>query len=301
MQGTIDGFNYGAVTPVAAYVMACLGSALGLRCTIRSLRNDSSWKPGWLALGAAAIGSGIWTMHFVAMMGFQVAETPVTYDLQQTVLSLVVAIVVVGLGVFVVGYRGATRTALLVAGLITGLGVAAMHYIGMASMRMNGQLEYSPVAVTLSVLIAVAAATAALWAAVSVKGFLPSLGAALVMGVAVTGMHYTGMSGLAVRLHEAHGSRPLGGDTAVSIMLPMMVGPLTFLLLAAVVVMFDPVLVLGEGEWTASPSASSPAAAQVPAHDRPEDFGAAHPGAADRTDGQGQHYPRQPGPPPTTY
>ncbi|MFF0508452.1 MHYT domain-containing protein [Streptomyces fimicarius] len=267
MQGTIDGFNYGAVTPVAAYVMACLGSALGLRCTIRSLRNDSSWKPGWLALGAAAIGSGIWTMHFVAMMGFHVAETPVTYDLQQTVLSLVVAVVVVGLGVFVVGYRGATRTALLVAGLITGLGVAAMHYIGMASMRMNGQLEYSPVAVTLSVLIAVAAATAALWAAVSVKGFLPSL----------------------------------GGDTAVSIMLPMMVGPLAFLLLAAVVVMFDPVLVLGEGEWTASRSSSSPAAPQVPAHDRPEGFGAAYPGAADRTDGQGQHYPRQPGPPPTTY
>lgn len=89
-------------------------------------------------------------------------------------------------------------------------------------------------------------------------GFLPSLGAALVMGVAVTGMHYPGMSGLAVRLHEAHGSRPPGGDTAVSIMLPMMVGPLAFMLLAAVVVMFDPVLVLGEGEWTASPSSASP-------------------------------------------
>ncbi len=48
MHGTIDGFNYGAVTPVVAYVMACLGSALGLRCTIRSLRTDTSWKPaGW--------------------------------------------------------------------------------------------------------------------------------------------------------------------------------------------------------------------------------------------------------------
>ncbi|MCX4483952.1 hypothetical protein OG890_08330 [Streptomyces anulatus] len=298
MQGTIDGFNYGAVTPVAAYAMACLGSALGLRCTIRSLRSDSSWKPGWLALGAAAIGSGIWTMHFVAMMGFHVAETPVTYDLRQTVLSLVVAIVVVGVGVFVVGYRGATRTALLAAGLTTGLGVAAMHYIGMASMRMNGRLEYSPVAVTLSVLIAVAAATAALWAAVSVKGFLPSLGAALVMGVAVTGMHYTGMSGLTVRLHEAHGSQAPGGDAAVSIVLPMMIGPLAFLLLAAVVVMFDPDLVLGEGEWTASPA---PAAPQNPAHDWPEGFGAAYPGAGDRPGGRAQQYPPQPGPPPVSY
>ncbi|MFE7057402.1 MHYT domain-containing protein [Streptomyces californicus] len=272
MHGTIDGFNYGAVTPVVAYVMACLGSALGLRCTIRSLRTDTSWKPGWLGLGAAAIGSGIWTMHFVAMMGFHVAETPISYDLRRTVLSLVVAIVVVGVGVFIVGYRGATRAALLTAGLTTGLGVAGMHYLGMAGMRMNGRLEYSPVAVALSILIAVVAATAALWAAVSVKGFLPSLGASLVMGVAVTGMHYTGMSGLSVRLHESHGAQALGGASAVSIMLPLMVGPLAFLLLAAVVVMFDPILVLGEGEWTA------PAAPQAPADDWPEGFGAAYPG-----------------------
>ncbi|MDW4916588.1 MHYT domain-containing protein [Streptomyces californicus] len=275
MHGTIDGFNYGAVTPVVAYVMACLGSALGLRCTIRSLRTDTSWKPGWLGLGAAAIGSGIWTMHFVAMMGFHVAETPISYDLRRTVLSLVVAIVVVGVGVFIVGYRGATRAALLTAGLTTGLGVAGMHYLGMAGMRMNGRLEYSPVAVALSILIAVVAATAALWAAVSVKGFLPSLGASLVMGVAVTGMHYTGMSGLSVRLHESHGAQALGGASAVSIMLPLMVGPLAFLLLAAVVVMFDPILVLGEGEWTAP---AAPQAPKAPADDWPEGFGAAYPG-----------------------
>ncbi|MFE2293584.1 MHYT domain-containing protein [Streptomyces sp. NPDC059452] len=311
MQGTIDGFNYGAVTPLVAYVMACLGSALGLRCTIRSLRNDSSWKPGWLALGAAAIGSGIWTMHFIAMMGFRVAETPVTYDLQQTILSLVVAIVVVGVGVFIVGYRGATRTALLSAGLITGLGVAGMHYIGMASMRMNGRLEYDPVAVTLSIVIAVVAATAALWAAVSVKGFLPSLGASLVMGVAVTGMHYTGMSGISVRLHEVHNSQALTGDTAVSIVLPMMIGPLMFLLLAGVVVMFDPILVLGEGDWSApaarsigrtapatpaapvTPAApAAPAPPAAPAYDRPAEYGSAYPQSYDRPTGPGTSYPQ---------
>ncbi|MFE5243033.1 MULTISPECIES: MHYT domain-containing protein [unclassified Streptomyces] len=251
MQGTIDGFSYGAVTPVVAYVMACLGSALGLRCTIRSLRNTSAWKPGWLALGAASIGSGIWTMHFVAMMGFDVAEVPVTYDLQRTWLSLAVAIVVVGVGVFIVGYRGATRTALISAGLVTGLGVAAMHYIGMAGMRLNGRIEYDTVAVTLSVVIAVAAATAALWAAVSVRGFLASLGASLVMGAAVTGMHYTGMGGIAVHLHTTGASRAVAGDTAASIMLPLLIGPVTFLVLAGVVVMFDPLLVLGEGEWSA--------------------------------------------------
>ncbi|GHB14554.1 MULTISPECIES: MHYT domain-containing protein [Streptomyces] len=264
MQGTIDGFNYGAVTPVVAYVMACLGSALGLRCTIRSLRNDSAWKPGWLALGAASIGSGIWTMHLIAMMGFDVAEAPVTYDLQLTILSLVVAVLVVGVGVFIVGYRGATRPALISAGLITGLGVAAMHYIGMEGMRLNGQIEYDTVSVVLSVVIAVAAATAALWAAVSVHGFLASLGAALVMGVAVTGMHYMGMSGIAVHLHDIDNSQAVAGEAATSIMLPLLIGPVTFLILAGVIVMFDPLLVLGEGEWNGKGAPMRPAGRTQP-------------------------------------
>ncbi|MER5554413.1 MHYT domain-containing protein [Streptomyces sp. NPDC002793] len=287
MQGTIDGFSYGAVTPVVAYLMACLGGALGLRCTIRTLRTSSSWKPGWLALGAASIGSGIWTMHFVAMIGFDVAEAPVTYDLRQTVLSLVVAVVVVGVGVFVVGYRGATRLTLVSAGLVTGLGVAAMHYIGMAGMRLNGRIEYDTVAVVLSVVIAVVAATAALWAAVSVHGFLASLGASLVMGVAVTGMHYTGMSGIAVHLH-ADSSTAIAGDAATSIMLPLLIGPMTFLLLAAVVVMFDPLLVLGEGEWsTPAAGGQRPAGRPSARQETPADPCRGGPGAS------GSSYPPQ--------
>ncbi|MFJ8001103.1 MHYT domain-containing protein [Streptomyces sp. NPDC096310] len=248
MRGTVDGFTYGAVTPVAAYLMAVLGGALGLRCTTRSLRTEQSWKPGWLALGATSIGSGIWTMHFIAMIGFQVKEAPVSYDVPTTVLSLVVAIVMVGVGIFIVGYRGATRATLTTAGTITGLGVAAMHYIGMAGMRLHGRFDYEATTVVLSVVIAVVAATAALWAAVSIHGFLPSLGAGLVMGVAVTGMHYTGMAAIGVHLQGATGGSAGGGSPA-SIMFPMLLGPVVFLVLAGVVVMFDPLLVLGEGEW----------------------------------------------------
>ncbi len=106
MQGTVDGFSYGLVTPLVAYLMACLGGALGLRCTTRSLRVTRSWRPGWLALGSAAIGSGIWTMHFIAMMGFTIEHTPVRYDWLMTFASLAVAIVMVGVGIFIVGYRG---------------------------------------------------------------------------------------------------------------------------------------------------------------------------------------------------
>ncbi|MEU0006184.1 MHYT domain-containing protein [Streptomyces sp. NPDC006314] len=243
MQGTVDGFGYGAVTPLVAYVMACLGSALGLRCTTRSLLVTHSWRPAWLALGAAAIGSGIWTMHFVAMMGFTIGETPIHYDKPVTYASLALAIVMVGVGIFIVGYRGATGTALFTGGTITGLGVASMHYLGMAGMHFPGRFTYDTVTVAASVVIAVVAATAALWAAGRVRGLLWSVGASLVMGLAVSGMHYTGMAALSVQLDGApHTS---GGGPAASVLAPMLIGPLAFLLLAGVIVIFDPLMVAG--------------------------------------------------------
>ncbi|MEU1382206.1 MHYT domain-containing protein [Streptomyces albidoflavus] len=248
MQGTVDGFSYGLVTPVAAFLMAALGGALGLRCTVRSLHGGQTFKAGWLALGAAAIGCGIWTMHFVGMMGFSVAESAISYDVPLTLVSLGVAIVVVGIGVFVVGYRGTGPATLATAGLVTGLGVAAMHYIGMESMSLRGEFAYDPVLVVLSVLIAVVAATAALWAAMTVRGFLPSLGASAIMGVAVTGMHYTGMSAMTVHL-DGHASRVVQGGSMTTVLLPMLFGPLVLLLVAGVIVMFDPLLISGEDTW----------------------------------------------------
>ncbi|MFJ8052701.1 MHYT domain-containing protein [Streptomyces luteogriseus] len=256
MDGTVDGFRYGAVTPVAAYLMACLGGALGLRCVVRSLLNTQAWKAGWLALGAASIGCGIWTMHFIAMIGFHVEETRVRYDAATTVLSLLVAVAVVGVGVFIVGHRGTGGVTLAVAGAITGLGVAGMHYLGMAAMRLNGEIGYDPVGVALSVLIAIGAATAALWSAVTIRGFLTSLGASLVMGVAVSGMHYTGMAAVSVHVHDSTGGT-WAGDSPTSLLLPMLLGPVVFLLLAGVVVMFDPLLVLGERSPAPRPDASA--------------------------------------------
>ncbi|MEU1039281.1 MHYT domain-containing protein [Streptomyces sp. NPDC005551] len=263
MQGTVDGFSYGLVTPLVAYLMASLGGALGLRCTTRSMLVARSWRPGWLALGSAAIGSGIWTMHFIAMMGFSVEESPVRYDKALTFASLGVAIVMVGIGIFIVGYRGATGTALFTGGTITGLGVATMHYLGMAGMRLNGKLEYNTFTVSASVVIAVVAATAALWAAGQVRGFLWSVGASLVMGLAVSGMHYTGMAALRVHLHGAASTPP--GDSPAALLAPMMIGPLAFLCLAGVVVMFDPLMIMGRPDWTSTGNRPGvPARAAVP-------------------------------------
>ncbi|MFI6965782.1 MHYT domain-containing protein [Streptomyces sp. NPDC050255] len=254
MEGTIDGFTYGSVTPVVGYVMAYLGSALGLRCTTRSLKfTTSRRRPGWLALGAGAIGSGIWTMHFIAMMGFSVQEATIDFDWSTTYASLGVAVAMVSVGVFIVGYRGATVPALLTGGIITGLGVAGMHYMGMAAMTVNGaSLAYDTRTVALSLVIAVVAATAALWAAVQDRGLLWSLGAGLIMGVAVTGMHYTGMASLSVHLHNASANPAYAGASALTMLVPMLIGPLAFLIVAGAIVMFDPLMVTG------SSGASSP-------------------------------------------
>ncbi|MEU9096250.1 MHYT domain-containing protein [Streptomyces sp. NPDC048361] len=258
MHGTVDGFSYGLVTPVAAFIMACLGGALGLRCTARSVLSGRSFKAAWLALGATSIGSGIWTMHFIAMMGFSVHEAPLGYDRGITFASLVVAIVMVGIGIFIVGYRGATPMALVTGGTITGLGVATMHYLGMAGIKMNGEFEYNTFVVGVSVVIAVVAATAALWAAVSVHGFMASLVASLVMGVAVSGMHYTGMAALTVQLHGGAAGTSGGGESPAALLAPMLIGPVAFLVLAGVVVMFDPLVVMGKPEWQKRPPRQIP-------------------------------------------
>ncbi|MFD7131490.1 MHYT domain-containing protein [Streptomyces sp. NPDC059894] len=263
MHGTVDGFNYGLVTPLVAYVMACLGGALGLRCTTRALLVAHSWRPGWLALASAAIGSGIWTMHFIAMMGFTVADAPIHYDKPITYASLAVAIVMVGVGIFIVGYRGATGTALFTGGTITGLGIASMHYLGMAGLQLDGKLEYDTLTVAASVAIAMAAATAALWAAGQVRGLLWSVGAGLVMGLAVSGMHYTGMAAVSVHLHAT--GAPTQGDSPAGLLAPMLIGPLSFLCLAGAVVLFDPLMVMGKPDWTpAEHKPGVPAHAQVP-------------------------------------
>ncbi|MFH8449821.1 MHYT domain-containing protein [Streptomyces fungicidicus] len=266
MQSTVDGFSYGLVTPLVAFLMACLGGALGLRCTTRAMRMSRGWRPGWLALGSAAIGSGIWTMHFVAMTGFTIEGTPIHYDRAMTFASLAVAVVMVGVGIFIVGYKGASGTALFTGGTITGLGIASMHYLGMAGMSLDGRLEYDGLTVAASVVIAMAAASAALWAAGQVKGFLWSVGASLVMGLAVTGMHYTGMAALDVHVHGT--AEPAVGEPAAALLGPMMAGPLALLVLAGVVVIFDPLIVAGG--TSAPPAEHKPGVpAHSPAHHRP--------------------------------
>ncbi|MFJ4633816.1 MHYT domain-containing protein [Streptomyces sp. NPDC088847] len=154
------------ITTVVAFLIACFGSALGLRCTTRSLGKGRQERRGpWLLLGAICIGSGIWTMYFIAMIGFTITGVNIEYDRSMTFLSMVVAAVLVSIGIFIVGYRGTSPPTLGTAGLITGLDVATMHYIGLRGLRFDGRMTFASFTVPVPVIIAVVAATAALWAA----------------------------------------------------------------------------------------------------------------------------------------
>ena len=234
---TVHNFSYGLLTPALAYLMSFLGSFLGLRCTSRARASNGATRIRWLLLAAVSIGiTGIWVMHFIAMLGFTIPGETIRYNVPVTLVSMVIAVAFVMIGLLIVGLsQGTTLRSLLLGGVITGLGVAAMHYSGMAAMRMPASMGYNPQLFALSIVIAIVAATAALWATLRLSGFWAAFGAAAIMGVAVSGMHYTGMA--AMHVYPASGSSmAMGGADAAAFLLPLIVGVsvTTFVLTATI-------------------------------------------------------------------
>jgi NO-binding membrane sensor protein with MHYT domain len=239
-------FTYGAFNPVASYLVAFLGSLLGLLCTQRARQARSRHRrTRWLVIAAFAIGgAGIWLMHFTAMLGFDVPRSPVRYNLPMTILSMAIAVGVVGIALVFIGHGPRKAGRLLAAGLFTGIGVLAMHYTGMAAMHVAGEIHYDPALTVASGVIAVVASTAALWFVVSVEGWATTVGAAAIMGVAVCGMHYTGMAAMSVELAPTvtlvGGIRPL-----------LLIVPITLVTAAVLIgVAFSALQAMTEEEFT---------------------------------------------------
>jgi NO-binding membrane sensor protein with MHYT domain len=151
-------------------------------------------RGAWLVAAAITMGGGIWSMHFVAMLAFTL-PIQMSYEIGLTTLSLVVAIFVTGGGFYVLSRQRASQLPLIFGGTFMGLGIAAMHYTGMAAMREHAELSYNPVFVALSLVIAIGASTAALWLAFRTTNLRQKLAAAAVMGLAISGMHYSAMRG----------------------------------------------------------------------------------------------------------
>jgi len=140
-------------------------------------------------------------MHFVAMLAF-IMPTPMSYDIGLTTLSLGVAILVTGGGFYVISRQSASPLRLVLSGIFMGLGIAGMHYTGMAAMRGHAELSYDPLFVALSLVIAIGASTVALWLAFRTTDLGQKLVAAVVMGLAISGMHYTAMRAAIFTAHD---------------------------------------------------------------------------------------------------
>jgi NO-binding membrane sensor protein with MHYT domain len=182
----------------------------------------------WLLFGGVAIGAiGIWTMHFIAMLGFTIPGETIRYNVPVTILSLLVAVGIVCVGLLIVGSGELRFGTLLAGGVITGLGVATMHYMGMAAMRMPGKITYDPAIFIASIAIAIVAATAALWAALRLDGIATTLAASVIMGIAVSGMHYAGMAAMRMLSSASSAGMVMGGGngaSAESFLLPLIIG-----------------------------------------------------------------------------
>ena len=215
----IGSYNYALVALSVLIAMFASYAALDLAARVTAA---GGWtRAVWLLGGAGAMGTGIWSMHYIGMLAF-VLPVPVAYHWPTVLLSLLAAILasVVALGVVSRQRMGAFRA--LAGSLLMGTGIASMHYIGMAAIRLPAICQFNSFLVVLSVVFAVLISLAALWITFHFRDEKTGIGreklaGAVVMGAAIPVMHYTGMaaasftrSGMPVDLSHAIGISMLG-------------------------------------------------------------------------------------------
>ena len=191
-SAVITSYNLNLV--VLSFVIALVGSFVAL--TVASRIRDTNGRinnTNVLSAGLALGGVGVWAMHFIGMLGLNM-DVGRTYSLIETMVSLIAAVVATSLAFAFAARNPGSAKHLATAGLMLGLSVVVMHYLGMFGMKTFGYVIWNYSVVALSVVIAVVAATAALWLAFNTRGLGFRFGAAIVMAVAVCAMHYTGMS-----------------------------------------------------------------------------------------------------------
>ena len=179
-------------------LVAILASYTALDMAARIARSRGPQATAWLVGGGLAMGLGIWSMHFIGMLAFEL-PIPVGYDLALTAYSLGCSVAASTFALWLVSHRQLPLQQLLLGALLMAAGIASMHYLGMAAMRMQPGIDYDPLWFALSLLIAVAASGAALFIAHRLRGDSARtrslrIGASLLMGLAIVGMHYTGMA-----------------------------------------------------------------------------------------------------------
>ncbi|NWD71199.1 EAL domain-containing protein [Pseudomonas gingeri] len=190
--------SYSSTLAFISLFVAILASytALDLTGRIATARGRAVYL--WMAGGAMAMGVGVWSMHFIGMLAFKL-PIALAYDVPLTILSLLIAILSSGFALWLVSQPRLPVMQLALGALIMGAGISAMHYCGMAALKMQPGIDYDPTLFSASLVIAVVASAAALWIAFRLRRNTPHVrlarsGASVIMGLAIVGMHYTGMA-----------------------------------------------------------------------------------------------------------
>ncbi len=197
--GTALASGYDLRLVVLSVVIAIVGAYVGLTLSERVAKHHGKSRYLWLAGGAIAFGSSVWAMHFTGMLAFRL-PVDVSYDVPLVVLSLLVAMLAAGVALFTVSRPRVTWRSSVGGAVAMGVGIGSMHYIGMFAMRMPATMEWDLRIVALSAVVAVVLSLVALRLsfrlhAVSGKRFgSHRIAAAIIMGSAIAGMHYTGMA-----------------------------------------------------------------------------------------------------------
>jgi PAS domain S-box-containing protein len=222
--------SHDPVLVALSVLIAALSSYTALDLATRMRAASGLVGLGWLVAAAVAMGGGIWSMHFVAMLAFSLPGVDVSYDPLLTLLSLALPILVAAAAFLIVSQRS---NALIFSGIGMGLAISGMHYTGMSAMRMAASIHYDPVWVVLSIAIAIGASIVALRLAFHMTSVRERVSAGVVMGLAISGMHYAAMQGSSFVLTGGVLGRAASGTVGQA--------PLAFLIAGTTIV----VLVIG--------------------------------------------------------
>lgn len=234
--------SYNNIFVTFSLIVAILASYTALNMASRVSGSTGKASALWLIGGSFAMGFGIWSMHFIGMLAFSLPIS-LGYDVPLTLLSLLISIASSAFALWLVCQKDLPWVRLGLGGLLMGTGIAAMHYTGMAAMLMTPSVIYIPWIFTLSIVIAVLASGAALWLAFqlrrdSKKATYARIGASLVMGCAIVGMHYTGMAAAQFPVGSFCGAANNGIDTKWLAVLVIVVSLAVFAI-ALIVSMLD--------------------------------------------------------------
>ncbi len=187
-------FTYDPILVIFSVMVAIFGAYTCFDLVIRIRKSERAINKTLLMGAAFAIGGSIWSMHFVAMLAVQLPIV-IRYDVLMTLISGLVSVLMTAVALLIVSTGANSFRRIVIAGIIMGLGISSMHYVGMAAIRGNCNISYSYAWVAISIGIGIAASTASLWSAMALHGAWRRIVAALVMGISISGVHYTSMAG----------------------------------------------------------------------------------------------------------